>query len=143
MLSNNGKLKQAQDSRSSLTFSDDIKALVKGGCEEIYNSEPNENNLADFKAYCSLWLQDKITGFITEQHGDSKWQAKVNGLKDYTKGLISEFTTIENAITNSNVSEKQQEIKNLCDKLKENMFESETTTEFNNTKSFCTSAVIA
>lgn len=134
--SNNESLKQALSKKdSNETFADEIKDLLQKGCDEIYDSKfvsTSDNNFKDFKEYCSLRLKDNIKNLITEAPENQKWQAKLDKLKKYEKELIKELTDIK-----VKTESKQEEIKNLCDKVKEEMFESEKDIKFINVKEFC------
>ncbi|AEG72516.1 hypothetical protein MHF_0221 [Mycoplasma haemofelis Ohio2] len=118
------------------------KDALKRGCLELYDSpfiNREDKNFLDFKSYCSKNNKDKgnATTWITQEHSDSAWTTKWTNLKKHTGDIDSELGVIKGKSSESGQdTERQKEIKNWCDKVAVELFESESV-RYNNFLIYC------
>ncbi|AEG72660.1 hypothetical protein MHF_0384 [Mycoplasma haemofelis Ohio2] len=130
---------------------EEIKGLLKSGCEEIYSSDSdNSHNFADFKALCSKtnenatkegknWISDAASG-----SGNNKWDTVLTSLKSHDISskwaLDSTLSTLKSEIQESQntfVQDKREKLQRWCNSNKLEIFKGEESLEFKSQEEFC------
>ncbi|AEW45010.1 hypothetical protein MHC_00720 [Mycoplasma haemocanis str. Illinois] len=117
------------------------KDALKRGCKELYDSifkSVEDKNFLDFKSYCAKNNKEKVGGseLMAKEVTDSGWGTKWTNLKSHQGDIDSELDEIKKKNTASQDEERKKEIKQWCEKVAIELFESESV-RYKNFVTYC------
>ncbi|AEW45479.1 hypothetical protein MHC_03095 [Mycoplasma haemocanis str. Illinois] len=132
----NSKISQALRDHKSKSIDDDIRGLLKQGCQEIYDSEflsQGDEVYDDFKNVCSRNIKDKLGGTWLAS-SDGKIAEKWTSLSQ--AGLDS-LTSELKAIKSKDETNGKAELQKWCDSISTYPYDGDGTLLTNNATSYC------
>ncbi|AEW45167.1 hypothetical protein MHC_01505 [Mycoplasma haemocanis str. Illinois] len=144
-------LKDAASKKSGANPNEEeIKKILKDGCEAIYSSDAQEpHNFSDFKALCSK-TNENATGsgknWVTDEPSKAdtnKWDNVLTTLKNhdiFNKWILdSTLLALKEEIKNDQTfsQEKRTKLKDWCNSVKSGIFLGEESPEFKSQEDFC------
>ncbi len=89
-----------------------LRLLVQQESEQIANSQPTELDLSVVQARCLCWL-----ALLAESHEEQASDAERRGDTEQAMGWFAEFEKPESDVRNWKLTERQNEVLEIYDKL--------------------------